>query len=167
MKIRHLILIAFLIFSYAVNAQQADRWANLMLLVGSWSGEGSGMAGEGTDIFSFTFDLEQKILIRKSQADYGTNSLKDRNITEELMIIYLVDQIPSRAICFNNQGYTVNYSIEYSDKSIIFTSDKIPQTPMFRLSYIFIDSSTVKVIFEISRDGTNFSPFVESINKRV
>lgn len=166
MKMKHLILLTLLIFSFTANAQETDKWEKLRPLAGKWSGEGSGIPGEGIESFSFTFDLEQSILVRKNYSDYSRNTLKDRTIISDLIIIYLAADSPSKAIYFNSDGHAVNYSISYSDNSITFTSENIPQTPTFRINYLFIDNTTVKVRFEMSHNGMDFTTYTESISKK-
>ena len=163
MKIKHIILMTLLMLPCSINAQQADRWENWKPLIGNWLGEGSGIPGEGTGSFSFTFDLEQNILVRRSNYIY----LGDKMYTafDDIMIIYLVDGTPSKAIFFNHEGYSRIYAISYSDKSITLVSEN-PQTPVFRIIYTFIDDSNVKLIFEISRDGVNFITYVEEVGKK-
>ena len=163
-KIKRLIFVALLIMPLlSINAQQADKWENWKPLVGNWSGEGSGMSGEGTGSFSFTFDLNQSVLVRKSSYNYV---LEKANIPfDDIMIIYLVDGTPSKAAFFNHQGFSRIYSISYSDKTITLNSE-VPQTPAFRLTYTFIDDSTVTLKFEISRDGVTFITYSEEVGKK-
>jgi hypothetical protein len=148
----------------SINAQQDDKWENWKPLIGDWTGEGIAVPGEGTGTFSFTFDLNEKILIRKSNYDY----LGEKMYTtfSDMMIIYLVDGTPSKAIFFNQDGFSRNYLISYSDKSITLISEKIPQTPIFKLTYTFIDDITVTLKYEIARDGVNFTTYSEETGKK-
>jgi len=164
MKIKHLILVALLMSPFLSYAQQTDKWEKWKPLIGNWSGEGSGLSGEGTGTFSFNLDLNQNILIRKSNYHYVID--KTNIIFDDIMIIYLVDGTPSKAVFFNNDGFSRNYLISYSDKSITLISEKIPQTPIFKLTYTFIDDSTVGLKFEIARDGLNFIVYSEEVGKR-
>jgi hypothetical protein len=84
------------------------------------------------------------------------------------MIVYLdITGSPNKAIYFDNEGYTISYTITYSDKSIVLTSDKIPNTPVFRLVYSLLDSDTVNTRFEMSQDGDKYMPYVEGKSKKV
>ena len=148
---------------FSLNAQQDDRWENWKPLIGNWSGEGSGVPGDGTGSFSFTLDLEQNILVRKR--DYIYIGEKQYFLFNDLMIIYFNNGTPSKAIFFDSEGYSRNYSISYSDKLISFISD-ISQTPTFRIIYTIIDDNNVNLKFEISRDGVNYITYVEEIGKR-
>jgi len=83
------------------------------------------------------------------------------------MVVYL-DQTgtPSKAAYFDNEGHTINYSISYAEKNVVFLSDKAPNVPIFRLTYTPIDSETVNVKFEISQAGEKFMTYVEGKCKR-
>jgi hypothetical protein len=74
---------------------------------------------------------------------------------------------PAKAIYFDNEGHTINYSITYSDKSIILTSDKIPNVPIFKLTYSLIDNETVNTKFEMSQDGVKFFTYIEGKSKKL
>jgi hypothetical protein len=120
-------------------------------LTGDWIGEGSGQPGHRGGTFSFKLDLDKKILIIKSHSEYLQAENKPTVIHEDLMIVYLDHEgILSRAIYFDNEGHIINYTITYFDKSIILTSDKILNLPVFRLTYNFLDRETVNTKFEVS-----------------
>ncbi len=73
------------------------------------------------------------------------------------MIIYPdLSGSSNKAIYFDNERHTINYTISYSEKSIVLTSDKIPDSPVFRLTYTYLDKKTVNTRFEISQDGEKF-----------
>jgi len=83
------------------------------------------------------------------------------------MVIYLDSmQTPNKAVYFDNEGHVIHYAIAYPNQSIVLTSEKIPDTPVFRLSYTPIDSAAVIVKFEMSRDGVTFMTYVEGKSKR-
>ena len=149
---------------FSVNAQQTDRWENWKSLIGDWLGEGSGEPGDGSGSFSFTFDLEQNILVRKHNYVY----IKDKAylVFNDMTIIYLVNGTPSKAIFFDSEGYSRNYTISYSGKTITLISEKIPQMPTFRITYTLIDDANVIYRYEISRDGVNYITYVEETGKK-
>jgi dipeptidyl aminopeptidase/acylaminoacyl peptidase len=138
-----------------------------MPVIGEWVGEGSGDPGSGGGTFSFKLDLDKKILVRKSHSEYPASENKAEVIHDDLMIIYPdYSGNPSKAIYFDNEGHTINYSITYSEKSIVFTSDKIPNVPVFRLTYTSLDNEVLQTKFEISNDGKKFKTYIEGNSKR-
>ena len=72
---------------------------------------------------------------------------------------------PSKAIYFDNEGHTINYQISYSEKAIIFQSEKMPNIPIFRLTYSLLDNNMVNTKFEMSQDGENFMTYIEGKSK--
>jgi len=168
MKIKLFLILAFLGFYISVLSQQAPLWDKWSWLTGEWVGENSGQPGEGNGTFSFSFDLNKNILLRKSHTEFPATENKPKIIHDDLMIVYSdYSGSPSRAIYFDNEGHTINYSIVYSDRSIVFTSDKIPNIPVFRLTYSLLDDKNVNTVFEMSQDGEKFTPYIEGKSKKM
>lgn len=138
-------------------------------LIGSWKGEGSGKPGEGEGYFSFQFDLGNKILIRKNHTEFPASQNRPATIHDDLLIVYPSDREGNqKAIYFDNEGHVINYSISFSNENdIVFTSEKTPNMPVFRLTYSKLDSKSVNVIFEMSNDGVKFMKYVEGKSKKV
>ena len=148
--------------------QQKSPWEKWNWLMGEWKGEGSGQPGQGGGTCSFSFDLDKKIVVRKNHAEYPATEKKPLIIHDDLMIVYLdFTGVPSKAIYFDNEGHTINYTISYSDKSIVMTSDKIPNVPVFRLTYVSDDNQTMGIKFEMSQDGEKYITYTEGKCKKV
>lgn len=165
------ILLTFVLIGYAAicSGQQYSKWDRLNWLVGDWIGEGSGKPGQGSGTFSFHFDLDRNILIRKSHSEYPATDSTPMTIHDDLMIVYLDSKgNPGKAIYFDNEGHTIFYTITFSDRNIVLTSDKIPDTPVFRLIYTDLGNETVNTRFEMSQEGDKFLPYIEgkSIRKK-
>ena len=71
------------------RAEARDPWSAWKFLVGEWVGEGGGHPGQGTGSFSFTFDLQNRVLVRRNQADYPFNKDRPSYRYEDLIVIYL------------------------------------------------------------------------------
>ena len=167
MKRRILLTIIFCGLITAGFGQQKPSWDQWKWLTGEWIGEGTGQPGTGGGTFSFKTDLDQNVLIRKSHSEYPATASKPKVIHDDLMVVYLdYSGIPSKAIYFDNESHTINYSISYSDKTIILTSEKIPNVPVFRLTYSLLDNETVNTKFEMSQDGVKFFTYIEGKSKR-
>ncbi|MGE5429984.1 MAG: hypothetical protein ACM3QX_02865 [Syntrophomonadaceae bacterium] len=169
MRLNLLLAAALIVTAAAVFGQENSKnWDKFNYLIGNWKGEGSGKPGEGTGYFSFKLDLDNNILVRKSHSEYPASKDKPLIVHDDLMIVYLNNSgIPVKAIYFDNEGHVINYSVSFpNDKDIVFTSEKIPNVPVFRLTYSAIDSNTVNTIFSMSQDGENFRTYVEGKSKR-
>ena len=167
MKIKFFLTIAiFCCFATSFGQQNLnwDKWENY---IGNWIGEGSGIPGQGGGTFSFTLDLDKNVLIRKSHSEYPSPEGKVQT-HDDLMVIYLdINKNPSKAIYFDNEGHTINYQISYTDKTIILTSEKVPNSPVFRLVYSMLDNETCNTRFELSQDGEQFTPYIVGNSKRI
>lgn len=166
MNTKIILTIAFFGFLTTCFGQQSISWTKWRWLIGEWVGEGSGQPGQGGGTFTFKPGLDDKILIRESHSEYPAAGNKPRVIHNDLMIIYPdFTGNPLKAIYFDNEGHTINYSITYADKSIALTSEKIPNVPVFRLTYTLLDNKMVNTKFELSQDGEKFSTYIEGKSK--
>ena len=164
-----LILIAAIwtlaITCFAQQNSKPDIWERL---IGEWKGEGSGQPGQGGGTFSFAYDLDKKIIVHKSHSEYPARDNKPLIIHDDLMIIYSgKDMDQSKAVYFDNEGHVINYSVNYTDTSVIMTSDKIPDTPVFRLSYTFQSNDIINTRFEISQDSIKYTSYIEGICRKI
>ncbi len=169
MKRKQILTMALLGYAAVCLGQQNATWDKWDLLAGKWAGEISGEPGKGIESFSFEFDLNKKILVKRGHYEFLGTGTAPKVVHDDLMIVYSNPAgIPSRAIYFDNLGHTINYSaITYSDKSIELRSDKIANVPAFRLTYRLLDNETVDSKFDISQDGAEFTTHVEGRSKKV
>lgn len=168
MKTKLLISLVIGLMTLVCNAQKADSWEKMHWLLGGWQGEGFGQPGLGGGIFSFSFDLDKNIIVRKSHSEYNSDDKKSVVMHDDLMIIYKEpDGTGIKADYFDNEGHVIKYSVLQSDKAIVFLSEKQPDAPAFRLIYKLLDTITVNVKFEISGDGKNFNTYIEGNSKKI
>lgn len=148
--------------------QQNRTWDKWNWLMGEWQGKGNGKPGQGVGAFSFKLDLDQKIIVRKSHSEYPAAKNKPKVVHDDLMIVYMdITGSASKAIYFDNEGHTINYTINWSDKSVVFKSEKIPGVPVFRLTYTPLSKDIVNTKFEMSQDGEKFRTYVEGKSIRI
>jgi hypothetical protein len=137
--------------SMANASTKYDLWAPYTFLIGDWTADTT--ADGGTGRFSFVQDLENKILVRRNQADYP--AAKDRSAShhEDLMIVYVDAGATVKAIYFDNEGHVINYTVHWDAGRLTFVSDPQQGSPTFRLSYTKSGDNTVKGQFEIAPPG--------------
>jgi len=163
------LLLSVLFFSCLTSAfaQQPASWEKWTWLIGEFQGEGSGQPGQGGGTFSFAFDLDKNIVVRKSHSEYPATNNKPLIVHNDLMIVYPdYTGNPSKAIYFDNENHTINYSITYQDKAIVLTSNKIANVPIFRLTYTLLNDGMVNTKFEMSQDGEKFMTYIEGKSKK-
>jgi hypothetical protein len=164
------LLISLMVGLMVLNcaAQVNGKWDKLSWLAGEWKGDGSGEPGNGSGTFSFTFDLEKNIMVRKSHSEYASDGTKTLTVHEDLMIIYSIpggNQL--KAIYFDNEGHIINYLVSANDKKVTFISEKQENIPEFRLSYTLLDPDVVNVKFEMAPDGVNFRTYIEGNSRKI
>jgi hypothetical protein len=168
MKTSLLMLIAFTGFLNASFSQQNSKLDKWNWLTGEWKDNVSHTSGQPGNSFTFTFDLDRKILVRKTNSSQSDITGKYTMIHQDLMIIY-PDQAgkSDKAIYFDNEGLIINYKITFEGKSIIFKNYDRGNSPVYRLTYTRIDNETASRKFELSRDGENFTTFEEGISIKI
>ena len=168
MRARGLIVVLVLMMSASVTLGQQDAaWSKWSWLIGEWVGEGSGQPGQGAGSFSLLPDLDGKILVRKNHSEYPATKDKPKIVHDDLMVVYRDEAAePGKAIYFDNEAHTIEYKVGLKDNSIVFTSDKTPNMPVFRLTYLPVDKDTITVKFEMSQDGQTFKVYTEGKCKR-
>ncbi len=140
-------------------------------LVGDWVASGRGQPGQGTGSFSFRFELQGKILVRKNRADYPATNDHPAFSHEDLMVIYPEGgQGPVGAVYFDNEGHVVEYLATASSdgNAWTFLSGPSPSTPRFRLSYTRAKKGTLDIKFEIAPQDRpdRFSTYLEGVARR-
>ncbi|MDP4278001.1 MAG: hypothetical protein Q8914_10285 [Bacteroidota bacterium] len=157
-------LLALTVMCFGQQSLTGDNWSWLM---GEWKGEGIGQPGQGGGTFSFAYDLDKNIIVRKSHSEYPAKDNKPKIIHDDLMVVYFdASESSSKAMYFDNEGHIINYTITCADKSIILTSIKVANTPVFRLTYTLLETDLVNTKFEMSRDGANFMTYIEGKSKK-
>ncbi|HET9571003.1 MAG TPA: hypothetical protein VFP20_06310 [Bacteroidales bacterium] len=168
MKVKMVLTAILFATTMTCFGQQNSTWEKWNWLMGEWIGEGSGQPGQGGGTFSFKFDLDKKIIVRKSHSEYPATENKPKIVHEDLMVVYLdFTGSASKAIYFDNEGHTIQYSITGDEKSVVLTSDKLPNVPVFRLTYLMLKDNEINVKFEMSKDGEKFMTYIEGKSKRI
>jgi hypothetical protein len=133
-----------------------DPWKPYRFLAGAWTGEGSGDPGKGSGGFTFAWDLQEKVLVRRNRAEYPATQVRPASSHEDLMVIYRGEGGgPTRAIYFDSEGHVINYTASFSpdQRTLTFLSDAAPAGPRFRLSYTRGEGEVLRIKFEIAPPG--------------
>lgn len=144
----------------------AQDWSPVQFLVGEWIGEGSGAPGQGTGGFSFALDLQGKLLIRKSFAEYPPAAGKPAFRHDDLMVVYR-EEGGLRAIYFDNEGHVIRYAVHPAQDGAVVMESEGPRTePRYRMTYRKIDGDRLKIGFEIAPPGKEFANYIEATARR-
>jgi len=146
--------LAVLALLAAPAVRAADQpWPDLGFLLGDWEGGGSGKPGQGSGSFSFTPDLQDQVLVRRSHSEYPAAEGRPATVHDDLMIVYA--QKSPQASYFDNEGHVIHYgvTVDQGAHTATFTSDDPAPSPGFRLIYKQVAADQLRVTFEISPTG--------------
>jgi hypothetical protein len=159
-----LLIIPLLAQRSSAQSKESANWDAFRFLIGEWVGEGTGAPGEATGDFSFSFDLEGKILVRRNRADYPATKDKPAYSHTDLMVIYQEPE-GARAIYFDNEGHVIHYAVSLSkdQTTLTFLSDPSPSAPRFRFTYNKAKNDSMTFQFDIAPPGKPeaFSKYLE------
>jgi hypothetical protein len=149
----------------------ATDWEAWKFLLGEWEGGHEGDPGQGYGRFSFDFNLDENILVRRSRSIFPTTKERDGYTHDDLLIVYTEFTGVKRAIYFDNEKHVIHYEVSISpdQKMIILVSDPIPSAPQFRFTYIMTAEDTLNARFEIAPPGTPgaFTVYIEGTSRRI
>lgn len=155
---------------FAEQDTPGNPWARWQFLVGSWEGTGSGEPGQGAGTFSFAFELDGKILVRRSRVDYPPKPGEKTGLShQDLVMVYpYSDGSSFRAIYFDTEGHVINYAVTFPEKqpAVIFESDPSQPGPRYRLTYDADAKGNLTVKFSIAPPGGPFKVYVAGTSRR-
>jgi hypothetical protein len=143
----------------------------LRFLIGEWEGVGEGGPGTGKGVFSFAFDLQNRIVVRKNYADYPATASGPAVRHDDLMVIYL-DKSSNQILAdyFDSEGHQISYKVTPSSDhgAVTFLSEPSALQPRYRLSYMKLKDGTLSGKFEIASPGQSeeFKKYLEWIARK-
>ena len=148
--------------------EAADRLMPLYFLLGEWAGTGEGEPGAGSGGFTFEKELDGKVLVRRSRAEYPATKVRPAFIHTDLTVVFST-VAGLRASYFDNEGNRIQYQIEVGREpnTVTFLSEAEPDAPRFRLTYRK-EAERVRVRFEIAPPGQPeaFKTYTEGVVSR-
>jgi len=141
------------------------EWGPWRFLLGEWVGEGSAKdPGQGNGRFSFSFDLQERILVRKNHVEFPPADSRPASVHDDLMVIFGQAGGAIRAHYYDNEGHVILYdATAWRDSAATFLSDPEPSAPRFRLGYAAAGRDTLSIAFEIAPPGQpdRFVPYLK------
>lgn len=166
MRKTSLLVLLLTLMAVLCPAQQVSPapWSKFQFMLGSWSAAGSGSPGEGAGEFSFTFDLQNRVLVRRSHTEYPASANRPAFAHDDLMIIYADEQQLFHADYYDNEGHVIRYAVEFSadGNTCTLVNDPSPSQPRFRLIYKRSQEGRLAISFDIAPPGQpdNFKNYV-------
>lgn len=159
--IRGVLLSFFLMTSFLA----AEDWGALQFLVGTWSGEGGGQPGQGKGSFRFETELQGRILVRRSFAEYPAAGGKPAFRHDDLTIVHRDAESKSyKAVYYDNDGHVIFYSVRVVGDGVVMESDG--GGPRYRVTYTRQPTERMRMKFEVAPPGKAFATYVEATLRR-
>jgi len=166
----YVLVLIMMVCQLCAAQQSSPQWTKFQFLVGTWHAAGSGTPGQGAGMFSFEFDLQKRVLVRRSHTNYPAASDRPAFAHDDLMIIYADDQQLLHADYYDNEGHVIRYAIEFSadGTTCTFISEPLASRPRFRLTYSKTSQAELTIKFEIAppEQPNNFKMYVEGTAQR-
>ena len=164
--LRSILVLALAPVLVAQAPPAADAFAPVRFLAGAWTGEGSGSPGTSVGAATFRFELDGRVLVRRSHAEVAATKGRPAFRHEDLMTVF-IEAGRLKAHYLDNEGHGIRYAVSEVADGVAFTSEPGPG-PRFRLSYLRRPGGAVAVRFEIAPPDKPdaFSPYLEGLTRR-
>ena len=161
---------AFLFLALAAPPDTA--WQPFEFLVGEWIGEGGGQPGQASSGgFTFGFELDGKILVRRSFSEYAATKDRPAFRHDDLTVISRkAPGGPVRAVYYDNEGHVIEYAIEVADggRKMVWVSAAEAGAPRYRFTYVRLEDGKLGLEFAIAPPGKpdEFATYVKATARR-
>lgn len=148
----------------------SSDWEAWKFLLGEWEGENSNDPEQGKGLFSFSFELDENILVRRNRTTFPDMHERQGYTHADLLIIYTEFNGMKRAIYFDNEQHVIHYEVKVAPEQnkIILESDPVPSMPQFRFTYIGRGENSLEAKFEMAPPGAagEYSVYLEGKARR-
>lgn len=143
-----------LVAGATVPATAPPELEPLAFLLGDWAASGTGQPGEGSGRAEFTRSLQDRVILRRSYAEYPAAPARPESRHDDLMVIYLATGGAIRADYYDNEGHVIHYLVNVPvPGQAVFISEAAVGEPRFRLGYQLESASVLRGKFEIAAPG--------------
>lgn len=168
-----ILLILFPFLSYAQNSKPDSLWRPFQPLIGTWTGTGEGVDGNGTYERTYKFVLNNRYIEVKNRTVYLVTKEKPKGYIHEDVGYISYDKSRKTFVFrqFHGEGFVNQYtldSLSADKKTIVFLSEGIENIPKgwrARETYIISDDSITE-IFNLAGPGKDFEPYTKAILKK-
>jgi hypothetical protein len=158
--------LAWALAALPLAAADSGPWQPLEFLVGDWRGEGGGGPGQGAGGFSFTWDLQKTVLVRRNYAEYPAQQGRPAARQDDLTVVYR-EGSALRADYYDNEGHIIRYRVSSPAAGVAeFLSEAAEVAPRYRLTYRKTGAESVGIQFEVAPPGKPFATYIQATARR-
>ncbi|HXI04074.1 MAG TPA: hypothetical protein VNI57_12935 [Candidatus Saccharimonadales bacterium] len=163
---RHIVIAFLMVLSLASSSVVATEPApleSLAFLLGEWESTGSGQPGSGTGTAVFSRGLQDRVILRKSYADYPPAGGKPGYRHDDLMVIHADAGGAVRADYYDSEGHVIRYTVELpAANQAVFLGEATANAPRFRLTYKLEGDGSMTGEFAMAPPGSSddFKPYL-------
>ncbi len=107
----------------------------LSFLIGEWQASGAGQPGVGTGTAVFSRQLQERVILRTSFAEYPPAAGTPASRHDDLMVVYAAPG-GIKADYYDNEGHVIRYRVRSpAAGQAVFVSEASADEPRFRLTY--------------------------------
>jgi hypothetical protein len=166
------IILVLLLLPFASQAQlsaQDSLWLPFQPFIGTWSGAGEGVDGNGSYERTYQFVLNKKYIAVKNKTIYPASKEKPKGYVHEDVGYISYDRMRKTFVFrqFHGEGFVSQYtldSVSTDKKTIIFVSEaieNIPQGWRARETYT-ITQNGMSEVFDLAEPGKEFAQYTKA-----
>jgi len=151
-------------------SEPRDLWQPFRYFLGSWTGTGTGKAGESTGERSYALTLADQFLLVKSRSVFAPQEGSSSGETHEDLGLISYDRARDRYVLreFHVEGYVNQYVLEplaEGENRFVFVTEAIENIPpgwRARITLEILSPDSFQEMFELAGPGKEWACFVDS-----
>jgi hypothetical protein len=166
-------IISLILFASTASygqTKQDSLWRPFQPFIGTWTGAGEGVDGNGTYERTYQFVLNKKYIEVKNKTVYPATKEKPTGYIHEDVGYISYDKSRKKFVFrqFHGEGFVNQYvvdSLSADKKTIVFLSEAIENIPngwRARETYI-VGDNTLTEIFNLAEPNKTFEPYTKTL----
>lgn len=168
---KHLLAVLLLIPSLCIaqNAKQDSLWRPFQPFIGTWTGNGEGVDGNGTYERTYQFVLNKRYIEVRNKTVYPVTKEKPKGYVHEDVGYISYDKSRKKFIFrqFHGEGFVNQYtldSLSADKKTMVFLSEAIEniQSGWRARETFIVGDNTLTEIFNLAEPNKSFEPYTKA-----
>ena len=170
-----IVLLVFLpVFLFSQEKDTVNIWEPFTYFIGSWEGDGGGVAGKGKGDRIYQYILKDRFIYLKDKSTFEPQEMNPEGEIHLEWSFFSYDKNRKNFMLreFHGEGYVNTYALDglyENGKTMVFLSEHIENGPpdmRARLTYSIINEKEFTETFEIATKGQDFKVYIVNRWKR-